>query len=97
MLFLDAEGRPAALKDRCCHRTAKLSKGQCVNGQLQCGYHDWTYDRSGQTAPFLLAFYKGYLKEDGLDVSIDVGNGSVASILAPRAAATIWASATSAH
>ena len=35
---------------------------------------------SGQTAPFLLALYKGYYKEEGLDVSIDVGSGSVASI-----------------
>jgi phenylpropionate dioxygenase-like ring-hydroxylating dioxygenase large terminal subunit len=30
VLFLDAQGQPAALKDRCCHRTAKLSKGRCV-------------------------------------------------------------------
>jgi ABC-type nitrate/sulfonate/bicarbonate transport system substrate-binding protein len=35
---------------------------------------------SGQTAPFLLALYKGYYREEGLDVSIDVGSGSVASI-----------------
>ncbi|MBC7993495.1 MAG: ABC transporter substrate-binding protein [Rhizobacter sp.] len=35
---------------------------------------------SGQTAPFPLALYKGYYKEEGLDVSIDVGSGSVASI-----------------
>ena len=48
VLFLDEHGEPAALKDRCCHRTAKLSKGHCVNGQLQCGYHGWTYDRSGR-------------------------------------------------
>ena len=27
VLFLDREGEPAALEDRCCHRTAKLSKG----------------------------------------------------------------------
>ena len=27
VLFLDKDGKPAALKDRCCHRTAKLSKG----------------------------------------------------------------------
>ena len=27
VLFLDEEGKPAALEDRCCHRTAKLSKG----------------------------------------------------------------------
>lgn len=48
VLFLDAEGRPAALKDRCCHRTAKLSKGRCVNGALECGYHGWTYNGSGR-------------------------------------------------
>jgi ABC-type nitrate/sulfonate/bicarbonate transport system substrate-binding protein len=35
---------------------------------------------SGQTAPFLVALYKGYYKAEGLDVSIDVGSGSVASI-----------------
>ena len=45
--FLDAGGNPAALRDRCCHRTAKLSKGWCVDsqgkackqGNIQCGYH----------------------------------------------------------
>jgi phenylpropionate dioxygenase-like ring-hydroxylating dioxygenase large terminal subunit len=55
VLFLDAQGQPAALKDRCCHRTAKLSKGWCVDasgkacaqGNLQCGYHGWTYAPSG--------------------------------------------------
>ncbi len=48
VLFLDAEGRPAALRDRCCHRTAKLSKGWCEGGNLVCGYHGWTYDRDGR-------------------------------------------------
>jgi phenylpropionate dioxygenase-like ring-hydroxylating dioxygenase large terminal subunit len=48
VLFLGPEGRPAALKDRCCHRTARLSKGRCVNGALQCGYHGWTYDATGR-------------------------------------------------
>ena len=48
VLFLDGDGRPAALKDRCCHRTAKLSKGRCVNGALECGYHGWTYDATGR-------------------------------------------------
>ena len=47
VLFLDADGAPAALADRCCHRTAKLSKGWCDDGRLVCGYHGWTYDRSG--------------------------------------------------
>ncbi len=53
VLFLDAEREPAALKDRCCHRTAQLSKGWCpqdgaLRGALQCGYHGWTYDRTGR-------------------------------------------------
>lgn len=48
VLFIDAQGRPAALQDRCCHRTARLSKGRCVNGALECGYHGWRYDGSGR-------------------------------------------------
>jgi phenylpropionate dioxygenase-like ring-hydroxylating dioxygenase large terminal subunit len=48
VLFLGPEGEPAALADRCCHRTAKLSKGQCVDGALQCGYHGWTYNAAGR-------------------------------------------------
>ena len=48
VLFLDADGAPAALADRCLHRTAKLSKGWCENGELTCGYHGWTYDRTGK-------------------------------------------------
>ena len=35
---------------------------------------------NGQTAPFFLAMTKGYYKDEGLDVSIDTGAGSVASI-----------------
>jgi phenylpropionate dioxygenase-like ring-hydroxylating dioxygenase large terminal subunit len=48
VLFLDAQGRPAALADRCCHRTAKLSKGWCRDGHIICGYHGWEYDRTGK-------------------------------------------------
>lgn len=35
---------------------------------------------TSQTSPFFLAQAKGYYKDEGLDVSIDVGSGSVASI-----------------
>ncbi len=35
---------------------------------------------TGQTSPFFLAQSKGYYKDEGLDVGIDVGAGSVASI-----------------
>ena len=48
VLFLGPDGAPAALRDRCCHRTAKLSKGWCENGRLVCGYHGWTYDGTGR-------------------------------------------------
>jgi phenylpropionate dioxygenase-like ring-hydroxylating dioxygenase large terminal subunit len=48
VLWLDGTGRPAALIDRCCHRTAKLSLGFIDGGAIACGYHGWTYDRSGR-------------------------------------------------
>jgi ABC-type nitrate/sulfonate/bicarbonate transport system substrate-binding protein len=35
---------------------------------------------NGQTAPFFLAHAKGYYRDEGLDVTIDTGAGSVASI-----------------
>lgn len=35
---------------------------------------------TGQTSPFFLALSKGYYRSEGLDVTIDVGAGSVASI-----------------
>jgi ABC-type nitrate/sulfonate/bicarbonate transport system substrate-binding protein len=35
---------------------------------------------NGQTSPFFLAETKGYYKDEGLDVTIDTGAGSVASI-----------------
>jgi len=35
---------------------------------------------TGQTAPFFLAQSKGYYRDEGLDVTIDTGAGSVASI-----------------
>ncbi len=47
VLWKDDEGNPAATKDRCCHRTARLSKGYVENGNIVCGYHGWTYNRDG--------------------------------------------------
>lgn len=47
VLWVDGEGRPSALEDRCCHRTAKLSKGFYANGFLACGYHGWEFDAAG--------------------------------------------------
>jgi phenylpropionate dioxygenase-like ring-hydroxylating dioxygenase large terminal subunit len=48
VLFKGADGKPAALKDRCCHRTARLSKGYVEDGNIVCGYHGWAYDGGGK-------------------------------------------------
>ncbi|MEQ5774821.1 MULTISPECIES: ABC transporter substrate-binding protein [unclassified Thalassospira] len=39
---------------------------------------DWKFE--GHTAPYILAKKKGYFSEEGLDVTIDSGNGSVGAI-----------------
>lgn len=41
------DGRPAAVIDRCLHRTAKLSLGTVEGCEIRCPYHGWAYDRSG--------------------------------------------------
>lgn len=48
VIFRDAQGRPAALQDRCAHRGAPLSKGRLCDGTLECPYHGWRYDAGGQ-------------------------------------------------
>lgn len=47
VLWLDADGNPACVRDRCCHRTAKLSLGKVNNGCLACPYHGWEFDATG--------------------------------------------------
>ena len=47
VLFRNQRGQAAALVDRCCHRSAPLSLGAVVAGNLQCGYHGLTFDSSG--------------------------------------------------
>jgi phenylpropionate dioxygenase-like ring-hydroxylating dioxygenase large terminal subunit len=37
VLWLDAGGKPAAVQDRCCHRTAPLSMGFVDKGAIACG------------------------------------------------------------
>ncbi len=47
VLFRDSAGAVVALEDRCVHRQAPLSLGSVVGDRLQCGYHGFTYDRTG--------------------------------------------------
>lgn len=48
VLFRGAAGKAAALVDRCCHRTARLSKGWVEAGNVVCPYHGWTYAGDGR-------------------------------------------------
>lgn len=46
-LFRTAHG-VSALIDRCPHRNYPLSEGRLIDGNLECGYHGWRFDGSGQ-------------------------------------------------
>ncbi|GAB4372894.1 MAG: aromatic ring-hydroxylating dioxygenase subunit alpha [Elainellaceae cyanobacterium] len=46
-LWLTEDGTPAAVEDRCCHRSAQLSKGVVVKGSIQCPYHGWSFNGEG--------------------------------------------------
>ncbi|MDQ8021546.1 MAG: aromatic ring-hydroxylating dioxygenase subunit alpha [Moraxellaceae bacterium] len=47
VVWKKSDGTPAAAQDRCCHRTAKLSKGWVEGDNIVCGYHGWQYDCTG--------------------------------------------------
>lgn len=46
-IFRDHSGKVSALQDKCLHRTAQISRGKVVNGELQCPYHGWKYNGQG--------------------------------------------------
>jgi phenylpropionate dioxygenase-like ring-hydroxylating dioxygenase large terminal subunit len=46
-IFLEADGTPAVVSDRCPHRGASLSLGAVVGGSIQCPYHGWEWSGSG--------------------------------------------------
>ena len=48
VLFRGSNGQPAALLDRCLHRNARLSAGDCFDGKVGCPYHGWVYDAEGR-------------------------------------------------
>jgi phenylpropionate dioxygenase-like ring-hydroxylating dioxygenase large terminal subunit len=48
VLWRDAQGRLACLRDFCPHRGAALSLGACLGDQLQCPFHGFEYDASGR-------------------------------------------------
>ncbi len=48
VLARSATGVVFALEDRCAHRQVPLSGGVVQGEALKCGYHGWSYDRSGR-------------------------------------------------
>lgn len=47
LLYRDSQGRPVALEDRCCHRSAPLSLGKKEGDCVRCMYHGMKFDPSG--------------------------------------------------
>jgi len=50
VFWRDGAGRVSCLRDRCPHRGVELSKGQVVDGHIQCPFHGFEYDASGRIA-----------------------------------------------
>ena len=48
VFFRGADGAIAALRDRCPHRFVPLSRGQVVEGALECTYHGLRFDGAGR-------------------------------------------------
>ncbi len=47
VIWLNEAGEAAAVRDRCCHRTAKLSLGKVKAGRICCPYHGWEFGANG--------------------------------------------------
>lgn len=48
VLFRDADGKAAALIDRCPHRGVALSLGRISKGIVECPFHGWRFDGAGR-------------------------------------------------
>ncbi|MFT4174824.1 MAG: aromatic ring-hydroxylating dioxygenase subunit alpha [Rhodocyclaceae bacterium] len=48
VLWRGEDGTPQAVRDRCCHRTARLSKGYVEGNNIVCGYHGWQFNGAGR-------------------------------------------------
>lgn len=48
VFYRQADGRIAALEDRCCHRLAPLSQGRVEGNDLRCLYHGLKFDAAGR-------------------------------------------------
>ena len=47
-VFRGPDGKVSVLQDKCLHRSAQISRGKVTDGKLQCPYHGWTYNQTGE-------------------------------------------------
>jgi phenylpropionate dioxygenase-like ring-hydroxylating dioxygenase large terminal subunit len=48
VFWRDGSGKVVCLRDKCPHRGIQLSTGQVLHGHLQCPFHGFEYDSTGQ-------------------------------------------------
>ena len=48
VLWKSESGEVAAIADRCCHRTARLSLGEVIGDRIACPYHGWEFSTQGR-------------------------------------------------
>jgi len=55
VIYRDSAGKTHALEDRCPHRQVKLSHGKVIGDNLECAYHGWRFNSTGECAevPYL--------------------------------------------
>ncbi|MEI6348592.1 MAG: aromatic ring-hydroxylating dioxygenase subunit alpha [Bacteroidota bacterium] len=46
-LWRDEKNNVCCIADKCCHRGVSLSCGKIINGNLECPFHGFVYDKSG--------------------------------------------------
>jgi phenylpropionate dioxygenase-like ring-hydroxylating dioxygenase large terminal subunit len=47
-LWRDETGKACCISDRCCHRGVSLACGKIINGQIECPFHGFLYDKTGK-------------------------------------------------
>jgi phenylpropionate dioxygenase-like ring-hydroxylating dioxygenase large terminal subunit len=45
-LWRDENGNVGCIADKCCHRGVSLSCGKIIDGELECPFHGFMYDKS---------------------------------------------------
>jgi phenylpropionate dioxygenase-like ring-hydroxylating dioxygenase large terminal subunit len=48
VLWRDENKNVCCINDKCCHRGVSLSCGKIINGNLECPFHGFIYDKTGQ-------------------------------------------------